>query len=132
MYMNTVVETIKTRRCVRKYKPDMVPDELIQQVIEAGLYAPSGMGKQDTIIVAVKNKEIRDKLAKANAKLLGLGSCWIHRAKEEFDMPEWKELLDQLGVEGEYEGVGHCILGYVDGEEPEAAERKENRVYFVR
>ena len=63
---------------------------------------------------------------------LGIGSCWIHRAKEEFDTEWGKELLKSLGIEGEYEGIGHCILGYADGESPEAAPRKENRVFYVK
>ena len=61
----------------------------------------------------------------------GLASCWIHRAKEEFELPEGKELLNSLGIEGEYEGVGHLILGYPDGDEPQPRPRKENYVYFV-
>lgn len=63
---------------------------------------------------------------------LGIGSCWIHRAKEEFETPWGKELLKSLGIEGEYEGIGHCALGYVDGEYPKAAPRKENRVFYVK
>ncbi len=65
------------------------------------------------------------------AHALGLGSCWIHRAKEEFEMPKWKEWLASLGIEGEYEGIGHCVLGYVDGEYPDAKPRKEHWTYFV-
>lgn len=61
----------------------------------------------------------------------GLGSCWIHRAKEEFESDEGKAILKELGIEGDYEGIGHCILGYAGGAEPEAAPRKENYVYFV-
>lgn len=60
----------------------------------------------------------------------GLGSCWIHRAKEEFEMPEGKALLAKLGIEGDYEGIGHCIIGY-PAEQPEAKPRKENYVYWV-
>ena len=60
----------------------------------------------------------------------GLGSCWIHRAKEEFDLDEGREILKSLGIEGDYEGIGHCIIGYADGEEPTAAPRKENYVYY--
>lgn len=62
---------------------------------------------------------------------LGLGSCWIHRAKEEFELPEGRELLKSLGIEDEYEGIGHCIIGYADGDAPSPAERKEHRVYSV-
>ena len=60
----------------------------------------------------------------------GLGSCWIHRAREEFSMPEGKALLQKLGITGDYEGIGHCILGYA-AEEPQAHPRKENYVYWV-
>ena len=65
------------------------------------------------------------------AHALGLGGIWIHRAKEEFEEAEWQKLLASLGVEGEWEGIGHCAVGYIDGEPPEAAPRKENRVYFI-
>lgn len=65
------------------------------------------------------------------AHALGLGACWIHRAKETFEMPEGKALLKKLGIEGEYEGIGNCIVGYMDGEFPAEKPRKENRVYYV-
>lgn len=171
--MNTL-ESIKTRRSIRKYKSDPVPQELLNKIIDAGLYAPSGMGRQATIILSVSNKEVRDQLSKLNARImgtdtdpfygapavlivlakkdcptgiydgslvmqnlmlaaheLGLSSCWIHRAKEEFELPEGKELLKSLGIEDEYEGIGHCIIGYADGDAPSPAERKEHRVYSV-
>ena len=66
------------------------------------------------------------------AESLGLGSIWIHRAKEEFETEWGKELLKSLGIEGEYEGIGHCALGYIDGEYPAEPARKENRVYYVK
>jgi nitroreductase len=65
------------------------------------------------------------------ADALGLGSCWIHRAKQEFELPEYQQLLADLGIEGEYEGIGHCILGYPDMEKPEAPLRKDGRVYYI-
>lgn len=173
--MNAELQALKERRSVRKYKADMVPQELIDQVINAGLYAASGHGTQEVIIVAVTNKEVRDKLAQMNREILGtssdcfygapvvlvvlgpksnkltpydgslvmgnlmqaahavgLGSCWINRAKEEFDSEEGKQLLKEWGIEGEYEGVGHCILGYTDGTVPQAAPRKANRVFYVK
>ena len=173
--MNAELQALKERRSVRKYKADMVPQELIDQVIDAGLYAASGHGTQEVIIVAVTNKEVRDKLAKMNREILGtnsdsfygapvvlvvlgpksnkltpydgslvmgnlmqaahavgVGSCWINRAKEEFASEEGKQLLKEWGVEGEYEGVGHCILGYTDGPVPQAAPRKANRVFYVK
>ena len=61
----------------------------------------------------------------------GVASCWIHRAQQEFDSEEGKAILQSLGIEGDYEGIGHCILGYADGPEPEAKPRKENYVYWI-
>ena len=66
------------------------------------------------------------------AHSLGIGSCWIHRAKEEFEMPEGKEILKQLGIEGDYEGIGHCILGYTDGDMPKPHKRKDAYVYKIK
>lgn len=173
--MNEGIKQIISRRSVKSYKPDMVPRELIDQVIKAGTYAPSGMGRQSPIIIAVTNPEIRNKLSRLNAGImgagdmdpfygapvvlivlankdmptylydgslvmgnmmlaaheLGLGSCWIHRAKEEFEQPEGKELLASLGIIGNYEGIGHCILGYEAQPPKEAAPRKEDYVYYV-
>ena len=64
------------------------------------------------------------------AHSLGIGSCWIHRAKEEFESAEGKELLKEWGLPENLVGIGHCILGYRDCEYPEAKERKAN--YIVR
>ena len=173
--MNDVLETIKSRRSIRKYKSDMVPQDKLEKIIEAGTYAATGMGKQSPIIVAVTNKELRDKLSAMNAKIMGvnsdpfygapvvlivladknrptylydgslvmgnlmleaeaqgIGSCWIHRAKEEFESEEGKEILKSLGIEGDYEGIGHCVLGYADGPAPKAAPRKDSYVYYVK
>ena len=175
--MNEIIKAMEERRSIRKFKPEMPKkEEDLQQIVEAGLYAANGMGRQATITVAVTNKELRDKLSAINCKIggwdegidpfygapailivlaekdwrnrvydgslvmgnmmlaahsLGLGSIWIHRAKEEFEMPEYQQLLKELGVEGEWEGIGHCAVGYIDGEMPEAAERKPNRVFWV-
>lgn len=173
--MNEVINNMKTRRSIRKYKPDMIPEDVLNRIIEAGTYAATGMGKQSPIIIAVTNKEIRDKFSKMNAEIMGvdsdpfygapvvlivladkarptyvydgslvmgnlmlaahaegIGSCWIHRAKEEFESAEGKAFLKSLGIEGDYEGIGHCVLGYTDGEEPKAMPRKENYVYYVK
>lgn len=171
---NETIANMLTRRSIRKYKPDMLPKETINEIIKAGTFAASGMNKQPSIIVAVTNKELRDRLSAMNAKImginndpfygapvvlivladkssgtylydgslvmgnlmlaahsLGVGSCWIHRAKEEFESSEGKEILRALGIDGDYEGIGHCILGYIDGEEPPAHPRKENTVYYA-
>ena len=135
--MSRVLEQIKSRRSIRKYKPDGVPQELLNQIIEAGLYAASGKGQQSAIIIQVTNQELRNEIARMEnmflaATSLGLGSCWINRAKEEFDTQWGKDLLKSLGVEGEYEGIGHCALGYIDGDVPEVAPRRENRVFYIK
>ena len=65
------------------------------------------------------------------AHALGLGSCWIHRAREVFDGPEGKALLRQWGVPETCGGVGHCILGYPAGELPAPKPRQEGRVFRV-
>lgn len=65
------------------------------------------------------------------AYALGLGNIWIHRAKQELETEEGKALLSSLNIEGNYEGIGHCCLGYIDGEEPEAKERKAGRVFWA-
>ena len=65
------------------------------------------------------------------AHSLGLGSIWIHRAKEEFETEEYQDLLKELGIEGEWEGIGHCALGYMDCELPAPPQRKDGRVYWI-
>lgn len=65
------------------------------------------------------------------ATSLGLGSCWIHRARETFELPEGKEILKSLGIEGDFVGIGNCVIGYADCEVPTAKPRKENWVYYV-
>ena len=65
------------------------------------------------------------------AHSLGLGSIWIHRAKQEFEQEEWKKLLADLGIQGQWEGIGHCAVGYTDGELPQPAPRKDGRVFWI-
>jgi nitroreductase len=65
------------------------------------------------------------------AASLGVGSCWVHRTNQMFETLEGKDLLKKWGVTGDYIGVGSCILGYPDGEHPEAAPRKDNFVIRV-
>ena len=174
--MNDIIQAMETRRSIRQFKPDMPHKEDLQQIIEAGLYAANGRGRQGAIILAVTNKELRDRLSALNREIggfpegkdpfygapavlivladkscptgiydgslvmgnlmlaahaLGLGSIWIHRAKEEFERPEYKQLLKDLGVEGEWEGIGHCLVGYIDGEAPQPAPRRDGRVFWA-
>ena len=173
--MSEAIENMLTRRSVRAYRPDPVPQELLERVVEAGTYAPTGMGRQSPLILVVTNKELRDRISRMNAQVmgteadpfygapavlvvladasmpthvydgslvmgnlmlaahdLGLASCWIHRAKEEFASEEGRAILAELGVEGDWEGIGHCVLGYAAGEEPAPKPRKEGYVRWVR
>ena len=172
--MNESIKNMIERRSVRGYKLDMIPNEDLELILEAGTYAATGMGMQSPVIVAVTDKDTRDQLSRMNAAVmgtdtdpfygapvvlvvladknrpthiydgslvmgnlmnaassLGIGSCWIHRAKEVFASEDGKALLKKWGVEGDYEGIGHCVLGYPDKDVPKAKPRKENYVYYV-
>lgn len=65
------------------------------------------------------------------AHSLGVSSCWIHRAKETFEREEWKQWLVSLGLEGEYEGIASCAIGYAEGEYPAVIPRKDGRIIYV-
>ena len=62
---------------------------------------------------------------------LGVASCWIHRAKEEFESEEGKALLKRLGIEGDYEGIGNLILGYAAKPANAPAPRKADYIYRI-
>ena len=158
--MSTTMNDLLTRRSVRSYTDEVPPMEV-------------------PVIVAVTNKEVRDRLSKLNAAVFGpdndmdpfygapvvlvvladttaamtwkedgslvmgnllnaahakgLGSCWIHRAKEVFETEEGKAILKDAGIENEnLVGIGNCILGYTAGEYPEAAPRKDNYIYWIK
>lgn len=173
--MNETLKVLESRRSCRSFKKDMVEEEKLKQILRAGTYAPTGMGKQSPLILVVTDPKIRNEIAEENRKIggwqegfdpfygapvilivladkkaptyvydgslvmgnlmnaaesVGVNSIWIHRAKEEFASGFGKELLKKLGIEGEYEGIGHCALGYAAGEISKAAPRKEN--YVVR
>lgn len=169
------MQNLLTRRSVRQYKEDPIPQDVLERIVKAGTYAATGMGKQSPIIVAVTNRALRDRLSRMNAAVMGgsgdpfygapvvlvvladknigthvydgslvmgslmlaahaegVASCWIHRAKEEFESEEGRQILRDLGIEGDYEGIGHCILGYADGEEPQPKPRKASYVYWAK
>jgi nitroreductase len=71
---NEVLKAIRERRSYRKYKTEQIKDEELQAVLEAGTWAPNGMGRQDSFIVAVQKKEVIDKLVKMNADVMGVTS----------------------------------------------------------
>lgn len=173
--MNEFVELMTKRRSVRQYKPDMIRNAELDQVLYAGLYAASGMDRQPCYFVAVREEETRNLLSTMNARILGkpdmdpfygapvvivvfadttaptylydgslalgnmmnaahavgLGSCWIHRAKEEFETETGKRLKRQWGIPETAEGIGHLVLGYPAGDLPEASPRKEENVVFL-
>lgn len=173
---NKVIDIIISRRSIKKYLDKPVAKELVETIVKAGTFAPSGMNRQSAIILAVTDKKTRDILSEINARLLninsdpfygapvvlvvlakkdvrtnindgslvlgnmmiaahslGLGSCWIHRAKETFETEEGRRILKQNGINpDEYIGVGNCIVGYTDetGIKPQAP-RKENYVFWI-
>lgn len=174
--MNETLKVLETRRSCRNFKSDMVKDDELKAIIEAGTYAATGMGKQSPIIIAVTDKALRDEISEANRKIggwdegfdpfygapvilivladkkvpthvydgalvmgnlmnaaesLGVASIWIHRAKEEFESDFGKGILKKLGIEGDYEGIGHCALGYAAEPAKEPAPRKADYVYCI-
>ena len=174
--MNEIIRAMEERRSVRTFKPELPQKADIDQIIEAGLYAANGRGRQAAIILAVTDKALRDRIAEDNRKIggwaegfdpfygapvilivlaekswstavydgslvmgnlmlaahsLGLGSIWIHRAREEFETDEYRQLLADHGIEGEWVGIGHCAVGYADGEIPAPAPRKDGRVFYL-
>lgn len=171
--MKDCIEVLKTRRSCRSFDGRKVPFDVLSEILEAGKFAPSGMGRQSAIMVAARDDETVSELSKMNADImgsssdpfygaktviivladknvptyiydgslvmgnlmnaaeaLGVNSCWIHRAKEEFESEKGKALLKKWGIEGNYEGIGHCVLGY--GEKAPLKPRKENSVYIVK
>lgn len=173
--MNEIIKNIETRRSIRSYKKDPIAKEIIENICNAGTYAPSAMNKQTSIILAITNSDMVARLEKINARYTnnpdghpfygapvvlvvlankdhanyiydgtcvmenlmlaahayGLGSCWIHRARQSFEDEQGKQILKELNIEGNYEGIGNVILGYIDGEIPQAKPRKENYIHYV-
>lgn len=93
-----------------------------------------------TVLVVLTDPEVRTcvedgALVMGNlmnaAHSLGVGSCWVNRAREEFNSAEGKALLRAWGVDERYIGVGHCLLGYADGPEKPASPRKSDYIVVV-
>ncbi len=172
--MNEVIKAMHERRSERAFNGKAVPDALVDEIIEAGLYAANGRGTQCPVVVVVNDDETKAKLSDLNRRIggwpegfdpfynaacylwvlapkdnptyiydgslvmgnlmlaahsLGVSSIWIHRAKEESECEEGRAILDGYGVPEGYVGIGHCAIGYSDGEPREAAPRKEGRVF---
>lgn len=136
---NEVLQNIRTRRSCRAYTAQLVEPEKLKAIVEAGTWAASGMGRQAPKIVVLTDPEVSTcvedgALVIGNLMLaahsLGVASCWIHRARQEFDSPEGKALLKKWGVDERYIGVGHCILGYAASEAPAPKPRKNDYVIY--
>ena len=173
--MNETINTLLHRRSIRSYQSRQISDQELAQILEAGQFAPTGMGMQSPVMVVVQDKEMIQRLSQMNAAVLGregsdpfygaptvvivladrsvrptwledgslvmgnlmnaawslgVGSCWIHRAREMFASEEGQALLKQWGLTGDLVGVGCCILGYPEGPAPQPKPRKEG--YVVR
>jgi nitroreductase len=173
--MNEAMRNLLERRSIRTYDDRPIPDELLDAVLEAGLYAPSGMNTQCCRMVAVRDENTIKYMSKLNAAVMGadsdpfygakcvivvlgdpeiypcwvedgslvlgnlmnaahavgLGSCWINRAKQVFDSPEGKALLREWGLPEHLRGVGNCILGFAAGGHPSPAPRKPERILKI-
>ena len=172
--MNETIRTLVTRRSMRKFKKEQITEKELEQILAAGVNAPSGRNTQPAKIVVIQDAETIERLRKLHAKVLGkegidalygaptvivvladpevnatwhddgvlvlgnlmnaayslgIGSCYIYRAMPIFDMPEGKALLAEWGIPERFRGIGHCILGYPDGEE-RPIQHKED--YIVR
>ena len=181
--MESTLEDLKNRRSIRKFSDKEVSDEDIAKILEAGTYAPTGMGAQSPKIVLIKDQDTIKKISKWNASFfpeeakanfpedfdpfygamilaivladsnipthvedgslvmgnmlnaaypLGVGACWIHRAREEFDSLQGKELLKVWNIPESYVGVGHCIIGYpADDVEIKDVPRKDDYIVYA-
>jgi nitroreductase len=172
--MKSTLEDLKKRRSIRVYKPEQIKDEELDAVLEAGTYAPTGMGAQSPVIVSVQDRVDRDEIERINDKFagqkgafygapavltvfadtsvptarddgnmvianllnaacaVGLGSCYVYRAKEVFETAEGRALLEKWGLDpAVYTAVGHVILGYA-AEDPRPKPRKKDYIIKVK
>lgn len=173
--MNASLENLLTRRSIRQYSPEQIPDEKLDAVLTVGTYAPTAVGRQSPLIVSIQNSADLALLSRLNAEIwgrsvdpfygaptavavfakadcitgvqdaslvlgnlmnaahaVGLGSCWINRAKETFELPEGKALLENWGITGDWVGVGYCLLGYAQGEPPAPKPRKPDYIVKIK
>ena len=167
---------VKRRSCRKFDSTREVEKEKIEEIVQAGLVAPSGMNKQLGEIFVITNKEFRNKLAEINAKIMnipassdpfygapvillvaskpspypdldggamiqnmlleatnqGLGTCWIHRAKAEFESKEVQSLFASKGLDiADYVGVDHIALGYSLAPTPAEKALRPGRVHYI-
>lgn len=124
------VQNKKDRETLRRMNAEIMGNPQMDPFYEA-----------PTVVVVLADKSRRTNVEDGSlvignmmlaAESLGVSSCWIHRAKEEFEKEEGKALLKKWGINGDYIGVGHCILGYADGEKPKAKPRKDNYARIIK
>lgn len=168
-------EAILSRRSIKSFTEEQVPADVLEKIVEAGRYAPTGMNAMAPLFIAVQNPEVVAKLSAMNAAVmgmdghpfygaptvvlvladrarstwledgslamgnlmlaahsLGIGSCWIHRCRQMFESEEGQALLKEWGVEGDYAGIGCCILGYPAGEPKPRVPRRDGQVFYVK
>lgn len=175
--MNEVIKCLLGRRSIRAYTDESIPGDILDEILQAGIYAPSGGNQQSATVIATQDRELIRRLEIMNAKYIpskktdirpyynastlitivaksdsgapaedgaliagnimnaacsyGIGSCWIHRARDVFDSDEGKALLREWGLEGEYIGICQIVLGYPACDIPAAPKRKGNYIYKV-
>ncbi|MCR5842303.1 MAG: nitroreductase [Bacteroidales bacterium] len=173
---NEILQALRNRRSIRRFKPEQIRDEELLAVLEAGTWAPTAKGLQDPWIVAVQHPELIERIDRLNGEIwghpkpfygaptivlvfgtdpavwpnsipdgslvlgnmmlaahaIGLGSCWINREREMFSTPEGKELMRELGVDGNLAGIGALALGYPAAFPPSVKPRKEGYWRIVK
>ncbi len=170
--MNETIRILTARKSARSFTDAHIDRADLDQIVAAGLNAPTGRNLQTPLFVVVTDDDMVSKLSSLNAAVmgmendpfygakdviivlarkvgtyiydgslamgnllnaaysLGLGACWIHRAKEVFASDEGKELLRRFGIDGDVEGIGFCILGHIR-EEKSKTEIQDGRVFYV-
>ena len=175
MDSNELTSLIKARHSCRNFTDRKVEEEKIDQVIQAGIDAPTGMNRQETIFLAITDPSTVEELSRLNASImgrsgdpfygaktvivvlakkqartyvydgaiasaymlleaesLGLGACWIHRAKESFLTLEGKNILKRAGIKDEVEGIANIILGYeAENDAKPHAKSSEGRIFKI-
>lgn len=174
--MSDILNELKNRRSIRSFTADPVPEALLDKIVEAGLYAPTGMDRQLVYILKITDPETVRQLGLINGKImghegmdafygapavlcvladrkdpvgvydgcsvmsnmlneassLGLGCCWVHRGKEQFETAEGRAILQKAGIDPDQViGIDNVIVGYAKGEKPTASPRKPGRVFSL-
>ena len=170
--MNECLKILQIRRSIKSYQDTPVPQELLDQVLAAGVNAPTGMNMQSPVMVVVTDKALISEIEAMNAEIrgvttsvfygapvvvivfadstvfthvedgslvmgnllnaaasLGLGACWIHRARQVFETPRGKELKKKWGLDDKYVGIGNCVIGYAENE-PQPKEHKKDYIIY--